>query len=297
MYNIVKELQELIHICIFRYKGMVNNTFISHYFGCSYPTWNEKKGTYNHPDWIIKTLIFVDVNINSKEMNNIRLIDNYEISDNRSNEELYEAFQIKLSIIVKSILKYIKDKGKGKNAEISKVLGLHWLYASKNNESGKEGHKHWIIWTLLMKMVEDGILEKKGDYYYIRNYDIGLFRKEIQWIKTQKDYEGELRIANKLKSMGINFIRQYSHPTCKDKSLLYFDFYLPDLNIMIEFDGSQHDRPVQYFGGETAFKLTVLHDEIKNSWCLRNKIRMIRIPYKKIKSIHNILPPLIYSNQ
>ena len=58
-----------------------------------------------------------------------------------------------------------------------------------------------------------------------------------------------------------------------------FDFYLPDINIFIEYDGIQHYEPVDYFGGVDQFKLTVESDNIKNKWCHDQKIDLIRIGY------------------
>lgn len=71
---------------------------------------------------------------------------------------------------------------------------------------------------------------------------------------------------------------------------IHFDFYLPEENICIEFDGEQHFRPIDYFGGENTFKLTQKRDKIKNKYCKNNNIKLLRIKYdenitKKLKSI------------
>jgi very-short-patch-repair endonuclease len=58
------------------------------------------------------------------------------------------------------------------------------------------------------------------------------------------------------------------------------DFYLPDYNAVIEYDGIQHYQPIETFGGEKAFKSTKIRDEIKNTYCRENGIKMIRISYK-----------------
>lgn len=36
---------------------------------------------------------------------------------------------------------------------------------------------------------------------------------------------------------------------------LPFDFYLPYYNTCIEYDGVQHFKPIDYFGGEKEFEL------------------------------------------
>lgn len=43
----------------------------------------------------------------------------------------------------------------------------------------------------------------------------------------------------------------------------HFDIYMPKLNIAIEYQGKQHDQPVEFFGGMESYKKTVLNDEKK----------------------------------
>jgi very-short-patch-repair endonuclease len=60
---------------------------------------------------------------------------------------------------------------------------------------------------------------------------------------------------------------------------LRFDFYIPDKNTIIEYDGEQHFRPSEKFGG-TKFEVTKENDRIKNEFCEKNGINLIRIHYK-----------------
>ena len=66
---------------------------------------------------------------------------------------------------------------------------------------------------------------------------------------------------------------------CRDTRQLPFDFYLPDFNAVIEYNGKQHYEPIEYFGGENSFKIQQLHDEIKKDYCENNNIRFLSIPY------------------
>ena len=56
-----------------------------------------------------------------------------------------------------------------------------------------------------------------------------------------------------------------------------FDFYLPDYNTCIEFDGEQHFKPIKHFGGKERFKQQQKNDQIKNDYCVENNIALIRI--------------------
>jgi hypothetical protein len=47
----------------------------------------------------------------------------------------------------------------------------------------------------------------------------------------------------------------------------------------IEFDGEQHFRPIEYYGGENEFERIKKRDEIKFQFCKSNIIRLIRIKF------------------
>ena len=74
---------------------------------------------------------------------------------------------------------------------------------------------------------------------------------------------------------------------------LPFDFYLPIENICIEFNGLQHYKPIEYFGGEKEFEKRKINDKIKQDYCVENSIELITIKYnddvevkmKRLKSL------------
>ena len=93
--------------------------------------------------------------------------------------------------------------------------------------------------------------------------------------------KGENIIDNYLKSVNINYIRQYKFDNCKNKRKLPFDFYIPDYNVCIEYDGIQHYESVKRFGGVDNLLKIQQKDKIKNEYCLNNNIRLIRIKYNE----------------
>lgn len=93
------------------------------------------------------------------------------------------------------------------------------------------------------------------------------------------------------KKRGIEFITEKSFFDLRYINCLRFDFYIPSLNLLIEFDGKQHFVPVEYFGGYDTFKVQVIKDNIKANYCMKNKIRLIRI--NKIDSVEKDLDILI----
>lgn len=96
------------------------------------------------------------------------------------------------------------------------------------------------------------------------------------------DSKGEKEILKFLINSKVTFIKQHKFPNCKHIRVLPFDFYLPDLNTCIEYDGEQHSKPVKYFGGNDKFLLTQIRDKIKTEYCQKNNIPLIRINYTDI---------------
>ena len=102
-------------------------------------------------------------------------------------------------------------------------------------------------------------------------------------------YKGEKKIEEILNKLNIKYIQQYTYKDCKNSKKLRFDFYLSEYNILIEYDGVQHFKPVKRFRGEIGFAETIYNDATKNSYCEDNNIKLIRIPYWEFNNIENIL--------
>lgn len=105
--------------------------------------------------------------------------------------------------------------------------------------------------------------------------------------------KGEEKIRKFLKEHDIEYQEQCTFEGCKTTRLLPFDFYLPKLNMCIEFDGLQHFKPVSFSSDKTnveeSFKQLQKRDGIKNKYCEENGIKLLRIPYYDIDDIENIL--------
>lgn len=108
--------------------------------------------------------------------------------------------------------------------------------------------------------------------------------------------KGENKIINFLTKNSIKFISQKRFKDCKNKRPLPFDFYLPDLNLCIEYDGQQHFRAFSKFGGDKALYRTVKNDQIKNKYCKNNNINLERISYKKFDKLENEIKQILSLN-
>ena len=95
------------------------------------------------------------------------------------------------------------------------------------------------------------------------------------------DSKGENKIKDLLDNSKIGYIRNKTFDGCEHKAKLKYDFYLPELNILIEFDGIQHFKPISYFGGKKEFNDLKIRDDIKNKYAKINSIKLIRIKYNE----------------
>lgn len=100
---------------------------------------------------------------------------------------------------------------------------------------------------------------------------------------------GEREIRDFLKKMNVKFIQQHKFKNCKNINVLSFDFYLPEQNLLIEFDGEQHFVSKKYLGGEEGFAKIQINDKIKNEYARKNSINLLRIPYLQKNEIEKTI--------
>jgi hypothetical protein len=93
------------------------------------------------------------------------------------------------------------------------------------------------------------------------------------------DSKGEKIISWFLDKNNIIYEKQKMFDKCRDIRKLKFDFYIPDINTCIEFDGKHHFEKIEF--GQKKLEDTIKKDKIKNIFCLENKIKLIRISYEQ----------------
>lgn len=87
----------------------------------------------------------------------------------------------------------------------------------------------------------------------------------------------------------------YHHPAKFDNLIgiggrhLSYDFYLPQYNLLIEFQGEQHERPVEHFGGVKKFVIQKIHDTRKRRYAHEHNISLLEIWYYENNKIDKIL--------
>lgn len=97
-----------------------------------------------------------------------------------------------------------------------------------------------------------------------------------------REPRGEIQIRKTLTRMGLPYIRQWKHPGLRLQLPLAFDFAVPHLKTVIEFDGEQHRRPVS-FGNRSEeqtilrFQVIQARDAAKNRWADKHGWTLIRL--------------------
>jgi len=110
--------------------------------------------------------------------------------------------------------------------------------------------------------------------------------------------KGESKVRGILEKNNVYFESQYSFPDCRDTLPLRFDFAILNrddtLNMLIEYDGIQHFQP-QW--GEENFKKQQKHDKIKNDYCKKIGVKLLRIPYTEFTNLENIISVEVLSKE
>lgn len=103
------------------------------------------------------------------------------------------------------------------------------------------------------------------------------------------DSKGERLIAQILTQYNVVFEQQKTFAACKNynrkkPNVLPFDFYLPKLNTLIEYDGEHHFKPIR-FNGVSEIKAVELHtktkenDTVKTKYANTHNISLMRLSY------------------
>jgi len=96
-----------------------------------------------------------------------------------------------------------------------------------------------------------------------------------------KESKGEKVIRAFLETNNINYIHEKKFNNCRNILPLPFDFYLPEKNVLIEYDGIQHFKPLKFFGGEKGLLSAQKRDYVKTNYAKTNNIELIRIAYNE----------------
>ena len=180
-------------------------------------------------------------------------------------------------------------KGAGKTGKAADITGMKFGLLTVLEPTDKRASNGSIIWKC---MCDCGNTTEVPANQLTRGHTLSCgCRHQSKW---------EIFIGDYLNSLNIVFNPQKRFDDCRNKKqsdMLPFDFYLPDYNICIEYDGEHHFRPIESWGGYEKFLITKENDNIKNEYCKNHNIGILRLPYTYsrediINEILNILRPV-----
>lgn len=103
---------------------------------------------------------------------------------------------------------------------------------------------------------------------------------------------GETKVSIFLDKYKIKYIKQYSITNeslfCSNKNIVV-DFYVIQYNLFIEYNGEQHYKPINAFGGEESFYKQQERDMALRQYCKEHNINLLEISYKEYNNIDDIL--------
>lgn len=110
--------------------------------------------------------------------------------------------------------------------------------------------------------------------------------------KTRYQSKNERTVAKAIKQLGYTPYHNVIKKDCVGKvNPLPFDFgiLVNGRELLIEFDGEQHEMPIEHFGGVEKAKEIALYDRIKNEYCRTKNIPLLRLNkrssiYKELKA-------------
>lgn len=161
--------------------------------------------------------------------------------------------------------------------------------ASKANKNDLTGQRFGRLVVLY-----DTNKRKHGHVVWMCRCDCGREIERVSDSLIQKDTFscgccnrsiGSITIEKILKENKIQYELEKTFKDLKGKNNMpyRFDFYLPEYNRLIEFDGIQHYKKRDIF--KDSLETIQKRDKIKNEYCIQHNIPLVRIPYWKIDTL------------
>jgi hypothetical protein len=147
--------------------------------------------------------------------------------------------------------------------------------------------------------------EEKGSFiYFIENslleiFSIFIYGNQDEFRiskglpKIGEGWISETELFQKIKNhFNLENVKQHGKPRWLGRQ--HVDIWIPKYRIGIEFQGKQHYEPIEYFGGEDAFKKNQERDLRKKDLFEKNKAHLIEVTHgydleSLIKKMENII--------
>lgn len=147
------------------------------------------------------------------------------------------------------------------------VLEFAYLKSSKGSLSFKNdgGCKLDFVYHPIRREASRLLREAENNY----RVSIGAKKVGEAWIsETELYYNIKKRLPN-------HQVFQHGRPKWLGRQ--HLDIWIPELMVALEYQGAQHDRPIDFFGGEEAFKKGEMRDVLKRQKCDKAGVTLIEV--------------------
>lgn len=213
----------------------------------------------------------------------------YDYSLIKNYKNMHEKIYIKCNkhgIFETTFHNHVNKKRGCKECSVDKRRYNENIFIKKSNIVHDNKYDYSLVKYKTSKEKVDIICNIHGIFKQSPNYH--LLGQGCPKCKTSK---GEKDIINYLKEKNIKYDYQKKFEDLRYKRNLIFDFYLPELNTCIEYDGEQHYNIIEKWGGKRGLSERKMKDKMKDNYCIKNNIKMIRIRYDEdiIKKLYNLI--------
>lgn len=160
---------------------------------------------------------------------------------------------------------------------------LEWYKSNEGKTYGKASTKDGLATQSFVKLAirnKASSLLREAENEYRKNIGAKIIGEA--WIS-----ETELFYNIKNHFSDIEVI-QHGRPKWLGRQ--HFDIWIPELKCAVEYQGLQHDKPIDFFGGEKAFKRNQQRDKSKREKAISNNVTLIEVrqDYNIIEVINKI---------
>lgn len=147
------------------------------------------------------------------------------------------------------------------------------------------GHKMYISffmqkyapWVFKEAYIQHGISGMK----YLKSRELrdaeNHVRKQLGVYKIGEKWISETALYYLIRTLCADSYDVIHHARPAFLNGMEYDVYIPELKLAFEYDGVQHHRAVDFFGGEGSYSKTKERDQAKNDISEKHKIKLIRV--------------------
>lgn len=134
-----------------------------------------------------------------------------------------------------------------------------------------------------------------GRYFFKMINNITKEYRSHEWCPHCSLSKGEKEIEDWLRLNNIDYVyeKEFENLIGINGGNLSYDFYLPKYNLLIEYQGEQHEKPYRYIGGKSLFERQQVHDKRKREYAKEHNIELLEIWYWDFDRIEEILKGMI----